>query len=194
MMAADPNRSRMSSRAASRALGARAIERQRELNRAVVLEVAEGHPDERDAPALDHRHRPRRAALSRWRGSSGSAPSPRAACAIESLGRSRRSASRSMTVRQTRRAARSRRATRSTSPTSTASRAPDDLGERPSARWAPIERRRRPAAHPPGIAVVGERVEVAARRPARASRRAPPRRAGRPRRRSRCPGRAACRP
>ena len=51
---------------------------------------------------------------------------------------------RSVTVRQTRRAARSRRARRSTSPTTTVSRSAHDLGERPRARWAPIERRRRP--------------------------------------------------
>ena len=44
MMAADPNRSRMSSSAASRALRARVIERERELDRAVVLEVAEATP------------------------------------------------------------------------------------------------------------------------------------------------------
>ena len=71
---------------------------------------------------------------------------------------------RSVTVRQTRRAARSRRARRSTSPTRTASRAFHDLGERPRARWAPDRASAAASAHPPGIAVVGERVEVAARR------------------------------
>jgi hypothetical protein len=51
---------------------------------------------------------------------------------------------RSTIVRQTRRAARSRRASRSTSAMTTASSASGDLGARPSARCAPIERRRRP--------------------------------------------------
>ena len=38
-----------------------------------------------------------------------------------------------------------------------------DLGERPSARCAPIERRRRPTCDAPRVAVVRERVQVAAR-------------------------------
>ena len=52
--------------------------------------------------------------------------------------------SRSTTVRHTRRAARSLRPSRSTSPTRIASRSSADRGLRPSARWDPIERRRRP--------------------------------------------------
>ena len=51
---------------------------------------------------------------------------------------------RSTTVRHTRRAARSRRARRSTSATTMVSRSSGDRGVRPSARCAPIERRRRP--------------------------------------------------
>ena len=50
---------------------------------------------------------------------------------------------RSTTVRPTLPAARIRRVTRSTRATSVASRAAGDLGERPSARCEPIERRRR---------------------------------------------------
>ena len=52
--------------------------------------------------------------------------------------------SRRTTVRPTRRAVRIRRVTRSTSVTRAVSMAAADVGERPSARCAPIERRRRP--------------------------------------------------
>ena len=73
---------------------------------------------------------------------------------------------RSTTVRPTRPAARSRRVTRSTSPTSAASSASADgrcTAERPlrADRAAPAAR-----PHRPRVAVVGERVQVPARRPA----------------------------
>ena len=92
MIAADPNRSRTSSSVASRRRRERTIERQRELDGAVVVEVAEGQPDQRDALALGSSAWPRRAALARWRGSSRCARSPPGACASASRARSRRTA------------------------------------------------------------------------------------------------------
>ena len=72
---------------------------------------------------------------------------PRAACASASRARSRRSAgaARPCGTRAARRAAGGAR--RSTSPTRTASRASGDRCPRPSARCAPIERRRRADLH-----------------------------------------------
>ena len=55
------------------------------------------------------------------------------------------------------------------------------VDERPSARCAPIEPRRRPGSHPPRVVVARERVELPARRRGRAGRRAPPRASRRPR-------------
>ena len=72
---------------------------------------------------------------------------------------------RSTTVRPTRPAVRIRRVTRSTSATSDVSISANAVGERPRARCAPIERRRRRLCTGRGISVVGERVEVPARRP-----------------------------
>ena len=74
--------------------------------------------------------------------------------------------SRSTTVRPTRPAVLIRRVTRSTRPIATASISAGDFGERPSARCEPIEPRRRPGCDGPRVAVVGERVQVAARRAA----------------------------
>ena len=103
------------------------IERQRELDRAVVVEVAQREPDERDASALDHRHgrasRPLAVARIGWVWAVGSGRVCDRVAREKSSNRSRR-----VTVRQTRRAARSRRARRSTSPTRMASRSSGDRG------------------------------------------------------------------
>ena len=163
MMAADPNRSRMSSSAASRALA-----RARSSGSASWIAPSSS----RLASATPRSVMPRLSIIGM-----AVASSPLAVarivwvCAVASGRVCDRVArekspkrSRSVTVRQTRRAARSRRARRSTSPTRTASRSFHDLGERPSARWAPDRAPAAASPHPPGIAVVGEGVEVAARR------------------------------
>ena len=102
----------------------------------------------------------------------GLAPSPAAACASGSPARSRRSAAAATTVRHARRAARIRRASRSTSATRIASTSSER--PRPAARARAARRSSRAAARPhaPRVAVVRERVQVAARRRGRASRRA----------------------
>ena len=79
-------------------------------------------------------------------------------------------------MRPTRPAARIRRVTRSTSADERRRRRPRAISARgPSARCEPIEPPAAADLHRPRIAVVGERVEVPARRPARASTPAPPR-------------------
>ena len=83
--------------------------------------------------------------LSQRRESSACGRSP-AAANSERVARSKSSKrSRSTIVRPTRPAVRIRRVTRSTSPTTTVSMSSSDRGLRPSARWEPIERRRRRA-------------------------------------------------
>ena len=74
--------------------------------------------------------------------------------------------SRSTTVRPTRPAVLIRRVTRSTRPIATASISAGDLGERPSARCEPIEPSTPSRMDGARVAVVGERVQVAALRAA----------------------------
>ena len=136
------------------------IEGQRELDGSVVIEVPDGDPDEREPLTLDR-------AASRPESSARTVARIVWVCAVASgrvCDRVAREKSpnrnRSTTVRPTRPAARIRRVTRSTSPTITASIASADFG-------APAERAlradRTPATadlHGPGIAVVGEGVQV----------------------------------
>ena len=165
-----PKRSRTSSRAASSA-GRVAVERQGELQSVVVVEVADGDADEREAPALDQRRSGRRAAPAPRRGSCRSA-AVASDSVCERVARVKSSKrSRSMTVRPTRpAAAHAAASTRSTSPTSTASMSAGVFGAAGRARAAT---RSSGAAgrrlHGPRVAVVRERVQVATRRPGRAS-------------------------
>ena len=144
--------------------------------------------DEREPLALDQRQRGREQLPRGDEDRLRSARSRAAACATGSRARSRRSAAAGRRCGRRRPAARIRRVTRSTSADERRRRSSSgDVGARPSARCEPIERAAPADLHRPRIAVVGERVEVAARARGRASRRARLGEPRRPRRRSRCP-------
>ena len=90
--AADPNRSRTSSSAVSSAPSPVAIERQRELDGAVVVEVADRDADEREALRSIIGMAVASSARARREDRLGLRRSPAAACATASRARSRRSA------------------------------------------------------------------------------------------------------
>ena len=185
MIAVAPYRLRISSRAASRVALSAASSGRAELRRKIVAEVGDRDPDQRQTAALDHR----------LRGLEQAAGGREEGLASRRRVRQRVRARRAREVARSAAAGRpcGRRdrpraggaATRSTSATSVGvelRRA--TVRDRPSARCDPIERRRRPVAHGPRIAVVGQRVQVAARGPSEHRRPACSRRRGRARRRS----------
>ena len=121
------------------------LERQRELDGAVVGEVAERDPDEGEALAARSTASRRRAACAPSRGSSASARSPRTGCARASRASSRRSAAGASPCGTRGGPLAAAGASRSTIATTVASMSSGDLGvRRPSARCEPIDRRRRP--------------------------------------------------
>ena len=115
MTAAEPNRSRTSSSAASSAPSPWPSNGSVSWTAPSSSRFADGDPDERQPVLFDHRHRRRAAALAPWRGSSRCARSRAAACANGWPGRSRRSAAAARRCGPTRPASRMRRVTRSTS-------------------------------------------------------------------------------
>ena len=124
--------------------GAATLEGEHELDRARILEVAQRDPDEGQAALLDRRRRGRQQGSRGGEDRLGLLGGLRRGCATASRVRSRRSAAaaRPCGTRGARRAAAGRggpraRRRRRRGP-------PGDLRPRPSARCAPIERRRRP--------------------------------------------------
>ena len=155
-----------------------AVERQRQLDGVVVLEVAEREADQRDPLALDQRHRrrqqPARRGQDRLRVGGRLVQRVRAGRArevVEAQAQHHRAADAAGAAQPAGRAGRRSRPGSRRGPPASCARAP---AERPlrADRAPPLT-----GAHAPRVAVVRERVEVPARPPARASRRARPRRA-----------------
>ena len=157
------------------------VERQRQLDVVVVVEVADGQPEQREPALVDHRRRPTPAGPWPWPAPTPSPPWPAAACGSGWPGRSRRSAAARSRCARRGSALRMRRVTRSTRPTSTASISSGVFGaDRARAASRSNDGAGRPA---PGAGRgCGRGRGGDGRRPGRAWRRAPARPAGRPRR------------